>query len=61
MINLIANLSLDSLSLTGLEQAFLLVQERLRSFATDPEFSQKLAFGSSFDAQGAQAWQDRIY
>jgi hypothetical protein len=57
-------LSLDSSSLNLLEQALLRVREGLRSFAGDPEFSQKLAlaFGDSFDAQRAQdlaqAWRD---
>jgi hypothetical protein len=60
-------LSLDPLSLTTLEQAFLLLQERLRSFANEPDFSQKLAlaFGNSFDAEAAQglaqAWRSEDF
>ena len=57
----------DLLSLAGLEQAFLLVRERLRNFAGDPAFSAKLAlaFGGSFDGQAAQglvqAWQQENF
>jgi hypothetical protein len=40
-------LSLDFPSLRALEQAFLQVEKRLQSFASDPQLSQKLAGQSS--------------
>lgn len=51
------SLPLAPQSLAALEQALFLVQEQLRSLASDPAFSQKiaLAFGNSFDIEAAQA------
>jgi Ca2+-binding RTX toxin-like protein len=53
-------LTLDPLSLTALEQAFLLVGQQLSSFASDLEFRQKIgsAFGEGTDATSLQqVWQ----
>ncbi|MBD2492423.1 Calx-beta domain-containing protein, partial [Aulosira sp. FACHB-615] len=52
-------LSIDTNILSSLEQALILVQERLQAFASEPEFTQKIAvaFGDTADADSLQtAW-----
>ncbi|WP_103123724.1 Calx-beta domain-containing protein, partial [Nostoc cycadae] len=52
-------LSIDTNILSSLEQALILVQERLQAFTSEPEFTQKIAvaFGDTADADSLQtAW-----
>ncbi|MBD2302707.1 hypothetical protein [Nostoc sp. FACHB-190] len=52
-------LSVDTTTLVALEQALILVQERLQAFAGEPEFAQKIAvaFGDTADTDSLRtAW-----